>query len=295
MPFTSTINPPLFIFMTLVVLLLWLIAWFLDIAIVVILPFALVIATTSALSGYYASDKIVLSLAKVRPPKLELLAEQELQRLVENLAITAGLPCPKLYLLDQPALNAFACGRDPQHASIVLTTGLMAALERTELEGVIAHEMAHIKSYDIRFQTLVVVFVGLVAILADVLLRLAVYGGRGNRDQGGKGRGLMLLLAFAVALLTPLLALIIRLAISRKREFLADASGVMLTRYPAGLASALEKIGRKQIPLPVATSGTAHLYLEDPLTDENKKTAWWQRLFLTHPPLAERIAVLRKI
>jgi len=214
-------------------------------------------------------------------------------RLVENLSITAGLPMPKIYLINDNAPNAFATGRDPQHASIAITTGIISLLENEELEGVIAHELSHIKNYDIRLMMVVIICVGIVSLLANWFLRFSFFGHNRRSSKGGNGIGLALtLIGVALMILSPLVAKLIQLAVSRKREFLADASAVLLTRYPAGLAKALEKISAGAQPLQRANSATAHLFIANPFGNAKHS---WRNLFSTHPPINERIATLRSI
>ncbi|HUU38749.1 MAG TPA: zinc metalloprotease HtpX [Candidatus Desulfaltia sp.] len=256
---------------------------------------AVVIAVAMTIGSYYASDKIVLTMSKARPVKKE--EYPYLYNVVEGLTIAAGLPPPRCYVIDDTAPNAFATGRNPQNSVIVVTTGLLDKLNRVELEGVIAHEMSHIKNYDVRLQTLTVVMVGVVALLSDWMRRSFWWGGGRRRSSdrgkgGGGGAALIVALALVMAVLSPLIAQLIRLAISRKREFLADASGAMLTRYPPGLASALRKISADKEPLEVANKATAHLYIVNPLKDLKGSV---NKLFSTHPPIEERIAALEKM
>jgi heat shock protein HtpX len=219
-----------------------------------------------------------------------------LYNVVEGLAIAAGVPTPRCYVIDDTAPNAFATGRNPEHAVICVTTGILEKLNRVELEGVIAHEMSHIKNYDVRLQTVVVVMAGVVALLSDWMLRSFLWGGgrrrsRDSRSGGGAG-AVLVIVGLALAILSPLIATIIQLAVSRKREFLADASGAMLTRYPPGLASALRKISADTEPLEAANKATAHLYIVNPLKDIKGAV---NKLFSTHPPIEERIAALEKM
>lgn len=261
------------------------------------LVLAVAIAMGTAAVGYYASDKIVLGISKARP-----VAKEEFPHLyhaVEGLAIAAGLPAPKCYVIDDTAPNAFAAGRKPETAVICVTTGLLQKLDRVELEGVVAHEMSHIKNYDVRLQTLVVVMAGVVALLSDWMLRSFMWGGGGRRrgrNRGGSGgaEGVLILIGLALAVLSPFIATIIQLAVSRKREFLADASAALLTRYPAGLASALRKISADAEPLEAANKATAHLYIVNPLKNL-KGGGGMNKLFSTHPPIEERIAALEKM
>jgi heat shock protein HtpX len=259
------------------------------------LVLAVAVSMFMAVVGYYASDKIVLTISRARPATKDEFPY--LYNVVEGLAIAAGLPAPRCYVIDDTAPNAFAAGRKPETAVICVTTGILEKLNRVELEGVIAHEMSHIKNYDVRLQTLVVVMAGIVALLSDWMLRSFMWGGgrrRGGRDRGGSGGagGILVLVGLALAVLSPFIATIIQLAVSRKREFLADASGAMLTRYPAGLASALRKISADTEPLEAANKATAHLYIVNPL--KNIKGGV-NKLFSTHPPIEERIAALEKM
>ncbi len=246
-----------------------------------------VIAIAGAWASYYASDRIVLTISRAREASREQFPY--LHNTAEGLTMAAGIPVPRLYVIDDTAPNAFATGRDPQHAAIAVTTGLLEKLDRLELEGVIAHELAHIQNYDIRLSTIAAVLVGLVALMSDWLLRSMRWGRRRGEREGG-GSGLLVLAGLVLAVLAPILAQLLRLAISRSREYLADASGVMLTRYPEGLASALEKISADPEPLEVANKATAHLYIINPLREWG---GWLNGLFNTHPPVEERVRRLR--
>jgi len=251
-------------------------------------PIILVIfSSLMSFTSYWYSDKIVLRMSKAK--KIEKKDNPELYRLVENLCITAGLPLPRIYIIDEMAPNAFATGRNAEHAVIAVTRGLLEKLERSELEGVLSHELSHIGNRDILLQTVVVILVGMVVLLSDWFVRWSVFG-RGKRSNRGGGQfaGIMILIGFALAILSPLIAALIQLSISRKREFLADASGALLTRYPEGLASALEKISADQTPLKAANKATAHLYISNPF--KGKK---FSKLFMTHPPIKERVNALR--
>jgi len=259
---------------------------------------AVAVAMGMAAVGYYASDKIVLGISRARPVTKEELPY--LYNVVEGLSIAAGIPTPRCYVIDDTAPNAFAAGRKPETAVICVTTGLLEKLNRVELEGVVAHEMSHIRNYDVRLQTLVVVMAGVVALLSDWMLRSFMWGGGGRRrgrSRGGDGAagGVLVLLGLALAVLSPFIATIIQLAVSRKREFLADASSAELTRYPAGLASALRKISADAEPLEAANKATAHLYIVNPLKNLKGGNAGINRLFSTHPPIEERIAILEKM
>ena len=257
-----------------------------------ILVVALIAAVGMALMSYYQGDRIALAVAQAKP-----IAKEDnpyVYRLIENLCITVGIPVPKIYVIQDSALNAFATGRDPEHASIALTTGIIEALENEELEGVIAHELSHVKNFDIRLATVVIVCVGLIALVSDFTTRSMFFGGRRRSDaRGGNSGAVLLIIGLVLAILAPLAAQLIQLAISRKREFLADASGALATRYPEGLARALEKIGASEQPLRSANRATAHLYIASPFKADGfaHKAA---TLFSTHPPLAERIKRLRQ-
>jgi heat shock protein HtpX len=257
-----------------------------------IVPIAVAISIIMAVVSYYNSDKIVLSMSRARPAEGPEFAH--LVNSVEGLAIAAGLPKPRVYVIDDSAPNAFATGRDPEHAVICVTTGLMDKLNRAELEGVIGHEMSHVKNYDIRFSTLVVVLVGIVALLSDWLLRSMWWGGGRRRrdDSGGSSSLIWLLVGLVVAIIAPISATLMQAALSRQREFLADANGALLTRYPDGLASALEKIAADSEPLEAANKATAALFIYNPLKDIGGTV---NNLFNTHPPIAERIKRLREM
>ena len=242
--------------------------------------------------SYWFSDTIVLSMAHAQP--VEKKDNPDLYNIVENLCITAGLPMPRIYIVPEEQPNAFATGRDPKHAVVAVTQGLLDRLDRSELEGVIAHELSHVGNRDMLLSTVIVVLVGFISILADIFMRSALWGGFSRRDDrdGGQAGAILFIIGIVVAILAPLSAQLMRLAISRKREFLADASGALLTRYPEGLARALEKISHSATPMTVASSTTAHLWLDDPFKGP-QKTNWLHALFLSHPPAEERIAALR--
>ena len=253
----------------------------------VILVVAVVFSSLMSFTSYWFSDKIVLRMSRAKEIKKQ--DNPELYRLVENLCITAGLPLPKIYIIEEMSPNAFATGRNSGHAVIAVTRGLLEKLERSELEGVLAHELSHIGNRDILLQTVVVILVGLVALLSNWFVRWSFLGGRRRHSrEGGQLAGIMILIGFVLAILSPFIAAIIQLAISRKREFLADVDGALLTRYPEGLASALEKISRDQTPLRVANKATAHMYITNPF--KGKKVS---RFFSTHPPVEQRTKALR--
>lgn len=243
------------------------------------------------LASYYWSDKVVMAISGAK--QISQKDNPTLFRTVENLCIGAGQPMPKIYIMNEDAPNAFATGRDPKHAAIAVTTGLLAKLEKLELEGVIAHELSHVKNYDTRLMTVVVILVGLVVLLADFFLR-AQFWGRGDNEDRGRGAAVFMILALIAAILAPIAAQLIQLAISRRREFLADASGALLTRYPDGLADALEKIAADRVPLRMANTATAHLYIANPFKGK-QATSWLTKLFMTHPSVEERIKVLRQM
>jgi len=254
--------------------------------------FAVFLSIFMSFGSYWWSDKIVLAMSDAREVKFE--DNKEFYRLVENLCITAGLPLPRIYIINDTAPNAFATGRDKDHAVVAVTEGLLQKLNRSELEGVIAHELSHIGNRDILIATIVTVLVGVVALLADWFMRWSFFGGH-KRDDNNKDARIQLaitILAIIFAILAPLSVRLMQFAVSRKREFLADADGALLTRYPEGLASALEKISSDQEPLEVANRATAHLYIASPFKGE-KKRGFFARALMTHPPVEERIAALR--
>jgi len=261
-----------------------------------ILYFAVGFSIITSLISYYFSDSITLALSKAK--EIDRQSNQELYRLVENLCIAAGLPTPKIYIIDDTAPNAFATGRDPEHAVVCFTTGILAKLEKNELEGVVAHELSHIGNYDIRVMTLVVVLVGTVTLLADWMLRASFFGGRrSNSRDGGQIKLILMIAGLILAILSPIIATLIKLAVSRKREFLADASGALLTRYPEGLAKALEKISADTEPLEAANKATAHMYIINPLKEHQgaSSVGWFSKMFNTHPPIEERVKRLREM
>jgi len=251
----------------------------------VVLPFAFGLSAVSALASYYAGDKIVLSVSQAHPASEQ--QEPILHNVVDALAIGEGIPKPALYVIEDTAPNAFATGRDPNHASIAVTRGLLQKMDRAELEGVLAHEMSHVKNLDTRLMLEVAILLGMVALLADLILRSMFWGGgrSDRRDRGGAG-GILIVVGLVLAVLAPIIAQLIQLAVSRQREYLADASGALLTRYPEGLANALRKIAADPEPLEVANKATAPLYIANPLPHAPKA---FDSLFDTHPPIQERI------
>jgi heat shock protein HtpX len=285
------------LFLVLIIALGWFLSQYYDSP--NILYFCVVFSVGMNFISYWFSDKIVLGLAHAKP--IEHNDNQELYHIVENLCITAGLPVPKIYILPEMAMNAFATGRNKDHAVIAVTQGLLQKLNKTELEGVIAHELSHIGNRDILLQTVVVVLVGLIAVVSDVFIRARFWGGGrdNNRDSGGQLGAIIMLVGLIFIILSPIIAKLIQLAISRKREFLADASGALLTRYPEGLASALEKISDDATPMRFTSKATSHLYISSPISAQGK-SAFGEKsikkrvsLFDTHPAPEERIKILR--
>lgn len=254
----------------------------------VILYVAVAFAFLMNFWAYWNSDKQVLSMTNARPATREEFFD--FYTVTENLCITAGMPAPKLYVIQDPAPNAFSTGRDEKHAVVCATTGLLSMMDRAELEGVIAHELSHIRNRDILLMTTAVVLAGFVAILADIFLRMSIWGGGRRDSRDGNGNALLMVLAVVGIILAPLAATLIELAISRRREYLADASGALLTRYPDGLASALTKIGQYAAPMRSASHATAHLFIGDPFGA--KPSDWIDRMFSTHPPIKDRIQAL---
>jgi len=256
-----------------------------------ILYIAVAIALAMNITAYWFSDKIAIAQAHAVPA--DETQYRELHRVVENLAITAGLPKPRVYIIEDPAPNAFATGRDKNHAVIAVTTGLLGMMDRNELEGVIAHELSHVGNRDILVMTVAVVLVGVLSLLANIFIRMSFWGGMG-RDRDRNGNVFVLIAGILAIILAPIAAQLIQLAISRKREFLADASGALLTRYPEGLESALRKLGSYEAPMKSASTTTAHLYITNPF-GAHPAGAWVAKLFSTHPPIPDRIAALEGI
>lgn len=257
-----------------------------------ILYIAVLFSIVMNIVSYWFSDRIVLALHHAKP--VDPRGNAELYRILENLTIAAGLPMPRFYIVDDPSPNAFATGRNPKHAVVCVTAGLLERLDRSELEGVLAHELSHIGNRDMLVSTVAVVLVGFVAILSDMFMRLMWFGGM-NRDRDSRAGGIIMIVGIALSILAPIVASLIHLAISRRREFLADSSGAILTRYPEGLASALQKIASSSRPLASATNATAHLFFENPFKADSaggRKTSWIIKMFMTHPPVEERIQAL---
>ena len=254
--------------------------------------FAVLFSIVYSCISYYASAKIALSLAKAH--EIQKSDNPMLWNIVENLAITSGLPMPKLYVTPELQINAFATGRDPKHAAVAVTQGALQRLNKDELQGVLAHELSHVGNRDILVSTVAAVMAGIISLIADIFLRSLFFGGmgggrRGNNSESGE---IFFIVAIVLSILAPIGTMLIQLAISRRREALADASGVLLTRYPEGLISALEKIGEDNTPMRTAKDSTAHMWIDNPF--KGSQTSWWHKLFMTHPPIVDRIAALRK-
>lgn len=277
------------VFLIIIIGLGWLLSYLLDSPI--ILYVAVAISLLMNMISYWHSDKIALAISHAK--RVDKKRAPDLYRSVENLCITSGLSMPRLYLMDTPQINAFATGRDSKHAALAITTGALQKLSRTELEGVLAHELSHIKNRDILVASLTVVLVGIIALLSDFFLRLTFFG-FGDRDRQSNTTVLALIVGLIAAILAPMVATLIRLTVSRRREFLADASGALLTRYPEGLAAALEKIARDNSHMRQASNATAHLFLANPFRGR-ERTSWFTKLFMTHPPLEDRIRILREL
>ncbi len=273
-------------FLIFVIFLGWGFSWYYDSQL--ILYVVVVIALVMNVFSYWNSDKIVLRTTGARPITRE--SHRELWNITENLCISTGLPMPKLYVMPETAPNAFATGRDPDHAAVVVTDGLLQMLERSELEGVIAHELAHVQNRDTLLMTVVVVLVGFITLLSDFFLRSLIFGGGGG-DRGGQLKLIMMLVGIVLAILSPIVAMVIKMAVSRKREFLADASGALMTRYPEGLANALQKISGYSQPMKNANKATAHLFISNPLGAKARQ-GFMKKMFMTHPPVEERIKAL---
>lgn len=279
-------------FFVLVIFLGWIFSYTLDNP--SILFFAVIISLIASWTSYYYSDKIVLSISGAKEVKKK--DAPELYRLVENLCISAGLPIPKVYVINDPAPNAFATGRNPQNAVVAVTTGLLSKLEKVELEGVIAHELSHIGNRDILIATIVTTLVGTVVLLSDLFLRWSLFGGRRSSSKKGSNGNIDLIItlgAIILAILAPLFAYLMQFAVSRKREYLADADAALLTRYPEGLARALEKISSDSNQLMRKNKATAHMYIISPLKPKSSGRSFWQKAMATHPPTEERIKRLR--
>ena len=274
------------IFLVLVIAVGWVLAQYYGDS--TILYIAVAFSLISNIGAYWFSDKVAIASVGAHPADEN--EYKELHRIVENLAITAGLPKPRVYIIDDAAPNAFATGRNKEHAVIAVTTGLLSMMDRSELEGVIAHELSHVGNRDILVMTVAVVLVGFISVLANIALRISYFGG--NRDRENKAGPLIAIAAVAAMILAPIAAQLIQLAISRKREFLADADGALLTRYPDALASALAKIGSYEAPMQRASTTTAHLFISNPF-GAHPAGQWIAKLFSTHPPIEERIAALQ--
>lgn len=249
------------------------------------------IASVYSLFSYYFSDRIALATSGAQ--QITKAQAPELYTIVENLCIASGQPMPKIYVINEEGPNAFATGRDPEHASIAFTTGILALLTKPELEGVAAHELSHVKNYDIRVMTVVVVLIGAIMLIADIFMRMQLFGGRRNSDREGNAGMIFFVIGLALAILSPLIAQLIKFAVSRSREYLADSSGALLTRHPEGLASALDKLRLYGKPLQHANHATAHMYISNPFGAGGQARSFLSNLFSTHPPIEERIKRLR--
>jgi heat shock protein HtpX len=278
------------------------VAWAIDLIIgygVTGLLIALVVVVIGTFAAYWKSDAVALAMSHARPA--DPVEHARLHNLVEGLCIAGGLPKPRVYIINDPAPNAFATGRNPQHAAVAVTTGLLAKMNRVELEGVLAHELSHVKNYDILVSTLAVTLVGVIVLLADFALRFMWWGGPRARDRerdgGGGPQAIIALLGIALLILAPLAARLMQFAVSRRRESLADISGVAMTRYPPGLIAALEKLKADTTVVDSSSRATAHLWIESPLarTKDDGRLSRLNRLFETHPPLDERIAALKEL
>jgi heat shock protein HtpX len=261
---------------------------------ILFMAFALILAIIMSFSSYYYSDKIVLSLTRARPISRE--EDPRIYYMVEGLTIAAGLPMPKIYAIEDEGMNAFATGRNPKNSVVVFTRGLLNNLNDEELKGVISHELSHIKNYDILLGTIIVILVGMITIISNIILRSFIFGGRGRRSDRSSGGNLItlifLVVGIALLILSPIIATLIRLAISRNREYLADSTGALVSRYPAGLANALRKISSHS-EVKTANSATAHLFIANPIGGKSK--AFFSNLFNTHPPTEERIRRLESM
>ncbi len=257
---------------------------------------ALIFSGITSFISYYWSHKIVLAISNARPARREEFFD--FYTTVENLAMSQRLPMPDLYVIEDSAMNAFATGRDPEHAVVCATTGLLNRLNRSEIEGVMAHEMGHIQNYDIRLMSIVSILVGFIALISDWMLRMTFLGGRRrrrNREGNGQLQLIFIAAGLILALLSPIIAQLIKLALSRRREFLSDATSAAMTKNPEGLARALEKIALDKEPLEAANKATAHLYISNPLKNHHDAIGMFANLFQTHPPVEERVARLRGI
>jgi heat shock protein HtpX len=275
-------------FLVFIIALGWLFSYELNSS--AILYFAVFLSIFMSFGSYWWSDKIVLSMYKA--VEIDHNKNQELYHVVENLCITAGLPVPKIYIIPEMQPNAFATGRDKNHAVVAVTQGLLNRLDKSELQGVLAHELSHIGNKDMLLSTVVAVLAGVIAILANMFMRISFFGGGRRSDDNNNAGAILAVVGILAAILAPIAATMVQLAISRKREFLADADGALLTRYPEGLARALEKISSDPTPMRVANDATSSLFIDSPYKGK-QKTHWFTKLFMTHPPIEERIRILR--
>jgi heat shock protein HtpX len=253
--------------------------------------YALIFSVVYSLISYYASASIALSLAKAKP--VSKSDNPMLYNVVENLCIADGIAMPALYVTPELQINAFATGRDPQHAAVAVTQGALNLLDKSELQGVLAHELSHVKNRDILVSTVAAILAGIISLVADIFLRSFMFGGMRGGGRNNEAQEMFFIFAIVLSILAPIGTMLIQLAISRRREALADASGVLLTRYPEGLISALEKIGADNTPMQSAKDSTAHMWIDNPF--KGSKASWWHSLFMTHPPITERIAALKAL
>jgi heat shock protein HtpX len=256
-----------------------------------ILVFAVAFSILSSITSYWFSDSIALGMAQAQ--QIEKNDNPMLWNVIENLSMTAGLPMPRVYITPEQQINAFATGRDAKHAAVAVTAGALERLNKTELEGVLGHELSHIGNRDILISTVAVVLAGVISLLSDMFLRSMFWGGMRRRNDNEGAGGYLIIIGIVLSILAPLGTMLIQLAISRRREALADASGALLTRYPEGLAQALEKIAQDQVPMATAKDSTAHMWIDNPF--KGAHVSWWHRMFMTHPPIEERIAALRQM
>ncbi len=269
----------------------WAFSWIYDAPIILLI--AVIFSIGMSFFSYWYSDKIVLRIAGAK--KVSRETHRELWNITENLCISTGLPMPRLYIIPDASPNAFATGRNPENAVVAVTSGLLELLDKNELEGVVAHELAHIQNRDILLMTVTVVLVGFIALLSDFFLRMTLFGGMRGGDRDGRAQIIMIIVGLVLAILAPIAAMVIKMAISRKREFVADASAALMTRYPEGLASALEKISSHGVPVKRANHAMAHMYISNPFRNRSKKPGFFDKLFMTHPPAEERIKSLRNV
>ena len=281
-------------FIIIITLIIYYLCMYFDVSAPFAISIALIFSIVSSFASYYNSDKIILKVTKARPATLE--EDRKLVHVFEALMISSGLPCqPRLYIVDDAQPNAFATGRNPEHAIICVTTGLLEKLDYYELEGVIAHEMGHIRNYDIRLSAVVTVMVGFIVMLSDMFTRICFRGRRSSRDDDNSGSAILMILGLVFLILGPIFAKIMQMAISRKREFMADATAVEITRNPSGLISALKKLDSDPNQLSSANNATAHMYIVNPFKKDGSKKIKKAGLMDTHPSIAQRIEALENL